>query len=83
MENFNQIETNILNKIKNISNFIPNQEVSFGPARGKLAVVGWGSSFGAINQSLRSISNKNVSQIHINYISPFPKKASKKFWYRK
>ena len=66
-----------INKIKNISNFIPNQEVSFGPARGKLAVVGWGSSFGAINQSLRSISNKNVSQIHINYISPFPKNLKK------
>ena len=37
-------------KIDGIANFIPEQEVTLGTAGGKLAVVGWGSTFGAIQQ---------------------------------
>ena len=62
-------------KIDGIANDIPEQKVEAGGDTGKLAVVGWGSTFGAINQAVgRCIEDGlNVSHIHIRHISPFPK----------
>jgi len=62
-------------KIDGIANDIPEQKVEAGGNTGKLAVVGWGSTFGAINQAVgRCIEDGlNVSHIHIRHISPFPK----------
>ena len=71
-ENHQKMTNLRIEKIKNIVNFIPQQEVSFGAKKGSLAVVGWGSTFGAINQSVQSIDGHNVSHIHINYLNPFP-----------
>jgi 2-oxoglutarate ferredoxin oxidoreductase subunit alpha len=41
---------------------------------GKLAVVGWGSTFGAINQAVgRCVKDGlSVSHIHIRHVWPFP-----------
>ena len=43
--------------------------------RGKLAVVGWGSTFGPIHQAVRRARARglDVSHIHIRHISPMPK----------
>jgi hypothetical protein len=41
------------NKVDGIANGIPDQDVSQGQAGGKLAVVGWGSTFGPIHQAVR------------------------------
>jgi 2-oxoglutarate ferredoxin oxidoreductase subunit alpha len=62
-------------KIDGIANDIPEQKVEAGGDTGKLAVVGWGSTFGAINQAVgRCIEDGlSVSHIHIRHISPFPK----------
>ena len=62
-------------KIDGIAKDIPAQEVAMGEDKGKLAVVGWGSTFGAINQAVsRCVSDGlNVAHIHLRHIHPFPK----------
>ena len=60
-------------KIANIP--VPDQEVAFGKTTGKLAVVGWGSTYGPIKQAVRRSIDKgcSVSHIHIRHIWPLPK----------
>ena len=60
-------------KIANIP--VPDQEVAFGETTGKLAVVGWGSTYGPIKQAVRRSIDKgcSVSHIHIRHIWPLPK----------
>ena len=62
-------------KVDGIANDIPPQEVAAGPSSGKLAVVGWGSTFGAINQAVeRSLAaGLDVAHIHIRHIWPLPR----------
>ena len=62
-------------KIDGIADDIPAQDVATGEDRGKLAVVGWGSTFGAINQAVgRCVKDGlSVSHIHLRHIHPFPK----------
>ncbi|HWJ69674.1 MAG TPA: 2-oxoacid:acceptor oxidoreductase subunit alpha [Sphingobium sp.] len=50
------------------------QEVAQGEERGKLAVVGWGSTFGPIHQAVRRARRKglDVAHIHIRHIWPLP-----------
>jgi len=63
------------NKILGIANDIPLAKPEQGNEGGKLAVVGWGSTFGPIS---RAVSNKiaqniDVAHIHIRNIWPLPK----------
>jgi 2-oxoglutarate ferredoxin oxidoreductase subunit alpha len=62
-------------KIAGIANDIPLQDVAAGPARGRLAVVGWGSTYGPILQAVREAREDGleISHIHIRYLSPFPR----------
>lgn len=62
-------------KIDGIANFIPEQEVSLGDSRGKLAVVGWGSTYGAIQQAVRRVRARggDVSHIHVRHLWPLPR----------
>ena len=61
-------------KIDGIAQSIPAQEVSLGNSSGKLAVVGWGSTFGPIHQAVRRARGKgqDVSHIHVRHIWPLP-----------
>jgi 2-oxoglutarate/2-oxoacid ferredoxin oxidoreductase subunit alpha len=61
-------------RIKRIAEDLPPQKVSTGNDTGKLAVVGWGSTFGAINQAVRRCreAKLDVSHIHIRHIWPLP-----------
>ena len=61
-------------KVDIISNFIPDVEI-YGPDSGKLLVVGWGGTYGSIKSAVIKAHEENlsVSQIHLNYINPFPK----------
>ncbi|HEU4809536.1 MAG TPA: 2-oxoacid:acceptor oxidoreductase subunit alpha [Sphingomicrobium sp.] len=62
-------------KVLGIANSIPDQEVCLGDDSGKLAVVGWGSTFGPIHQAVGRARNRglDVSHIHIRHIWPMPK----------
>lgn len=62
-------------KIAGIAEDIPPQKVILGNRSGKLAVVGWGSTFGAIHQAVKRCRKEglDVSHIHVRYLSPLPK----------
>ena len=59
-------------KVAGIS--VPDQQVDLGEASGRLAVVGWGSTFGAIHQAVRRARRRGleVSHIHLRHIWPMP-----------
>jgi 2-oxoglutarate ferredoxin oxidoreductase subunit alpha len=63
------------NKVAGIADTIPDQEVCIGQEGGRLAVVGWGSTFGPIHQAVRRArkAGLDVSHIHIRHIWPLPK----------
>jgi 2-oxoglutarate ferredoxin oxidoreductase subunit alpha len=62
-------------KVAGIADSIPDQEVSLGNASGKLAIVGWGSTYGPIHQAVRRAraSGQDVAHIHIRHIAPMPR----------
>jgi len=61
-------------KVDGVANSIPAQDVEQGNTSGKLAIVGWGSTFGPIYQAVRRARAKglDVSQIHVRHIWPLP-----------
>jgi 2-oxoglutarate ferredoxin oxidoreductase subunit alpha len=63
------------NKVLGVAESIPDQDVCLGEAGGRLAIVGWGSTFGPIHQAVRRArkSGLDVSHIHIRHIWPMPK----------
>jgi 2-oxoglutarate ferredoxin oxidoreductase subunit alpha len=63
------------NKVLGVADSIPEQEVCLGERSGKLAVVGWGSTFGPIHQAVRRARKRglDVAHIHIRHIWPLPK----------
>jgi 2-oxoglutarate ferredoxin oxidoreductase subunit alpha len=65
-------------KVLKVAESIPDQHVCLGAASGKLAVVGWGSTYGPIHQAVRRARNRglDVSHIHIRHIWPMPKNMS-------
>ena len=61
-------------KIDGIAASIPAQDVCLGNPGGKLAVVGWGSTFGPIHQAVGRARARgmDVSHIHVRHIWPLP-----------
>ena len=61
-----------------------------GESEGKLAVLGWGSTYGAIHQAVkRAVADgMQVSHIHVRYLSPMPSNLCEfcqnliQFWFR-
>ena len=53
---------------------VPDQDVCLGNDSGRLAVVGWGSTYGPIHQAVRRSRAKgmDVSHIHVRNIWPLP-----------
>ena len=62
-------------KIDGIANDIPEQEVTLGANTGDVAVVGWGSTFGAITDAVGNMIDAGhaVSHIHLRYLHPLPR----------
>lgn len=61
-------------KIDGIARDIPKQGVSLGNETGKLAVVGWGSTYGPLHQAVKRVRDEgmDVSHIHVRYMWPLP-----------
>ncbi len=61
-------------KIDGIAKEIPHQGVTLGDEGGKLAVVGWGSTFGPIRRAVDNCRKRglDVSHIHFRHIWPLP-----------
>jgi 2-oxoglutarate ferredoxin oxidoreductase subunit alpha len=62
-------------KIAGIARDIPPQQVALGEDRGSLAVVGWGSTYGALHQAVKQVraDGQAVSHIHVRHLAPFPR----------
>lgn len=63
-----------MKKVAGVAHSIPPQEVTVGTERGRLALVGWGSSYGPIRQAVALCREDglDVSHIHVRYLNPFP-----------
>jgi 2-oxoglutarate/2-oxoacid ferredoxin oxidoreductase subunit alpha len=61
-------------KVDGIAAHIPAQEVCLGTEGGKLAIVGWGSTYGPIHQAVLRMRRKghDVSHVHVRHIWPMP-----------
>ncbi len=61
-------------KVELVANDIPDQDV-MGDPEGKILVVGWGSTHGAIQGAVRHAreAGLSVTHCHIRYLNPFPK----------
>lgn len=66
-------------KVDRIANYIPLQKVDNGNESGKIAIVGWGSTYGSIKTAVRQLRAEgiDVSHIHVRYLNPFPKNFEK------
>jgi len=62
-------------KIDRIADYIPMQELDSGPEKGKVLVLGWGSTYGSIRSAVAELQKEGhlVSHAHIRYLRPFPK----------
>jgi 2-oxoglutarate/2-oxoacid ferredoxin oxidoreductase subunit alpha len=62
-------------KIDRIADFIPELKPDTGAEKGKLLVLGWGSTYGAIRTACRELRDDGieVTHAHLHYLNPFPK----------
>ena len=62
-------------KVEKIAQYIPEQKLDSGPAKGKVLILGWGSTYGAIKSAVHELLNEGyaVAHAHLRYVRPFPK----------
>lgn len=62
-------------KVDKVADYIPEQTLDSGPEKGKILVLGWGSTYGSIKSAVSELQAKGhaVSHAHLRYIRPFPK----------
>lgn len=62
-------------KVQRVADYIPLQKISSGPEKGKVLVLGWGSTFGAIESAVNHLLSDGyeVAHAHLRHLKPFPK----------
>lgn len=62
-------------KVDGVANYIPLQKIDSGAEKGKVLVIGWGSTYGAIKSACLQLQaeGKSISHVHLRHIRPFPK----------
>jgi len=62
-------------KVNRIADLVPPQKIEQGADKGKVLVLGWGSTYGASRTAVRELISEGhqVSQAHIQYLNPFPR----------
>ncbi len=62
-------------KVDKIADYIPLQTIDNGKEKGKLLVLGWGSTYGSIKTAVREAiaEGHDVAHAHVKYLNPFPK----------
>ena len=62
-------------KVDKIAEYIPEQKLDSGPEKGKILVLGWGSTYGAIKSAVAELLDKGhaVSHAHLRHLRPFPR----------
>lgn len=61
-------------KVARVAGDIPPQTIDQGPERGRLALVGWGSTYGPIRRAVTNLRAQGleVAHIHLRHIWPLP-----------
>lgn len=61
-------------KVEKVSADIPAQQLDAGAEKGKLLVLGWGSTYGVIKSAVAELlaQGYSISHAHIRYLRPFP-----------
>ncbi len=61
-------------KVEKIAQYIPEQKLDNGPEKGKLLIIGWGSTYGAIKSAVIELLEQGyeVAHAHLRYVRPFP-----------
>ncbi len=61
-------------KVDMIADYIPHQQLDSGPEKGKVLVLGWGSTYGSIKSAVAELLQEGhqVAHAHIRYVRPFP-----------
>ena len=76
-DSFNhQVMTNYrAEKVNRIANYIPEQEIIGNKNGGKLLVIGWGGTYGALNSAVQELIKEGyeIGLAQFNYIFPLPK----------
>ena len=62
-------------KVDKIAQYIPEQTIDNGPEKGKLLILGWGSTYGAIKSAVVELlaEGYSVAHAHLRYLRPFPR----------
>jgi len=62
-------------KVEKIAQYIAEQKLDSGPAKGKVLILGWGSTYGAIKSAVSELLTEGyaVAHAHLRYVRPFPK----------
>jgi 2-oxoglutarate ferredoxin oxidoreductase subunit alpha len=62
-------------KIAKIADHIPLQKLDSGPEKGKLLVLGWGSTYGSIRSAISELQYEGypISHAHLRHLRPFPR----------
>ena len=62
-------------KVAKIADSIPAQHIDQGPEKGKLLILGWGSTYGSIKGSVKELNEEgyDIAHAHLRYLNPFPK----------
>jgi 2-oxoglutarate ferredoxin oxidoreductase subunit alpha len=61
-------------KVDKVAEDIPLQTIDQGPEEGRVLVLGWGSTYGAIKSAVRELLEEGypVAHAHLRYLRPFP-----------
>ena len=72
-DNHHLMQTLRAAKVAGIANDIPPLEV-FGPEKGDLLILGWGSTYGAIRSAVERLTadGRAVAHAHLRHLNPFP-----------
>ncbi len=61
-------------KVDKLAHYVPQQKLDSGPEKGKILVIGWGSTYGAIKSACAELQQQGleVSHAHLRYVRPLP-----------
>jgi 2-oxoglutarate ferredoxin oxidoreductase subunit alpha len=78
-ENHQQMVKIRQEKVDKLASLVPQQTLDSGPEKGKVLVLGWGSTYGAIKSACFELQEAGhaVSHAHLRYVRPFPANLGK------
>lgn len=77
-ENHERMVKTRAQKVAKIAESLPDATLDFGPEKGDLLVLGWGSTFGVIKTAVKDLNDEGiaVSHLHLRNLLPFPNKLA-------